>query len=259
MSEPGTDPDEAARIRRNIAVVRDRMSAACERAGRDPESVRLLLATKTVDPAAIRIAIEAGEKLVAENRVQEVRPKFEALEDLDYERHFIGNLQSNKINALVPYVSCIQSLDRLSLARKLQKRLEREGESREVLIQVNTSGEESKFGLAPEEAEGFLREVSRFDALKVKGLMTIGLFTDDVELARPSLRRLRETRDRLRDLNLDGVGMDELSMGMTGDLEVAIEEGSTIVRVGTAIFGKRETSDSFYWPEGGQTPGSPGA
>jgi pyridoxal phosphate enzyme (YggS family) len=255
MTETGVGPDRAEEIRQNISVVRGRMRAACEGSGRDPESVRLLLATKTVDPPAIRVAIEAGEKLVAENRVQEVRPKFEALADLDYERHFIGNLQSNKINALVPYVSCIQSLDRLSLAKKLQKRLEREGERREVLIQVNTSGEESKFGLAPEEAEEFTREVSRFDALEIKGLMTIGLFTDDVELARPSLRRLRETRDRLRELNLDGVGMDELSMGMTGDLEVAIEEGSTIVRVGTAIFGRRETSDSFYWPETGGQPG----
>jgi pyridoxal phosphate enzyme (YggS family) len=255
MTEAGVGPDRAEEIRQNISVVRGRMRAACERSGRDPDSVRLLLATKTVAPPAIRVAIDAGEKLVAENRVQEVRPKFEALADLEYERHFIGNLQSNKINALIPYVSCIQSLDRLSLAKKLQKRLEREGERREVLIQLNTSGEESKFGLAPEEAEEFTREVSRFDALEIKGLMTIGLFTDDVELARPSLRRLRETRDRLRELNLDGVAMNELSMGMTGDLEVAIEEGSTIVRVGTAIFGSRDTSDSFYWPESGNQPG----
>lgn len=251
MSETESEisPGQAERIRQNLAVVRGRMTAACERAGRETDSVRLLLATKTVAPPAIRVAIEAGEKLVAENRVQEVRPKFEALEDLDYERHFIGHLQSNKINALVPYVSCIQSLDRMSLARKLQKRLEREGETREVLIQVNTSGEDSKFGLAPEEVEEFARKVSELDALEVKGLMTIGLFTDDVELARPSLRRLRELRDRIRELGLSGVGMDELSMGMTGDLGVAIEEGSTIVRVGTAIFGQRETTDAYYWPE----------
>ncbi len=250
-TETAVDPSHADRIRANIETVRGRMAAACERAGRAPDSVRLLLATKTVGPEAIRVALEAGEKLVAENRVQEVRPKFEALDDLEYERHFIGHLQSNKINALVPYVSCIQSLDRISLARKLQKRLEREGETREVLIQVNTSGEDSKFGLAPDQLEDFAREVSHLDALKVRGLMTIGLFTDDVELARPSLRRLAELRDRVRELNLDGIEMDELSMGMTGDLEVAIEEGSTIVRVGTAIFGQRETSDSFYWPEQG--------
>lgn len=249
--QPTIDPEVAERIRRNIVAVRGRINSACERSGREPDSVRLLLATKTVGPEAIRVAIESGEDLVAENRVQEVRPKFEALEDLDYERHFIGHLQSNKINALVPYVSCVQSLDRLSLARKLQNKLEREDETREVLIQVNTSGEESKFGLAPEDADEFAREVSRFDRLKVTGLMTIGLFTDDVELARPSLRLLRELRDRIRELNLDRIGMGELSMGMTGDLEVAIEEGSTIVRVGTAIFGQRETSDAYYWPESG--------
>lgn len=248
-SSPKAGHDDADQIRRNINTVLGRIEAACERAGRSPDSVRLLMATKTVPPERVRVAIEAGQKLVAENRVQEVKPKFEALDDLDYERHFIGHLQSNKINALVPYVSCIQSLDRMSLAKKLQKRLEREGETRQVMVQVNTSGEDSKFGLQPDQVEDFMREASRFDALEIRGLMTIGLFTDDWEKARPSLRRLRELRDQIRELNLDRTRMDELSMGMTGDLEVAIEEGSTIVRVGTAIFGTRQTSDSYYWPE----------
>ncbi len=225
-------------IRANIAAVRSRMADACARAGRQPDSVRLLLATKTVEPERIRVAIEAGETLVAENRVQEVRPKFEALSDLEYERHFIGHLQSNKVNALVPYVSCLQTLDRVSLARKLQNRLEREGERLEVLIQVNTSGEETKAGLEPEEVEPFIRTISSFDALKIRGLMTIGLNADP-ETARPSLARLREIADQIRQQDIDGVEMDELSMGMTGDLEVAIEEGSTIVRVGSAIFGSR--------------------
>ena len=185
----------------------------------------------------------AGEKLVAENRAQEGRPKFEALEDLDYERHFIGNLQSNKINALLPYVSCIESLDRLSLARKLNRKLEAEGTSIEVLVQVNTSGEESKFGLEPAEVAGFMKEVSGLETLKVRGLMTIGLNTEDPELARASLRRLRELRDEVRQMNLGSIEMTELSMGMSGDLEVAIEEGSTIIRVGSAIFGSRAASD----------------
>lgn len=237
-------------IRANIELVRERIAAACESAGRAPDEVRLLLATKTVGPEAIRVAIEAGETLVAENRVQEVRPKYEALEGLEYERHFIGNLQSNKINALVPYVSCIQSLDRLSLAKKLQAKLEREGERRDVLLQVNTSREASKFGLDPEDLVSFAEEVGRYDALRIRGLMTIGLFTDDPELARPSLARLRELRDEVRERNFDGVEMKELSMGMSGDLAVAIEEGSTIVRVGTAVFGARQTPDSAYWPEG---------
>lgn len=214
------------------------MAAACERAGREPDSVRLLLATKTVEPARIRVAIEAGETLVAENRVQEVRPKFEALEDLRYERHFIGHLQSNKINALVPYISCLETLDRLSLARKLQNRLAREGETLEVLVQVNTSGEPTKAGLDPDEVEPFIRTIAGLDALKVRGLMTIGLNAEP-EVARPSLASLREIAGRIREENIEGVAMEELSMGMTGDLEVAIEEGSTIVRVGSAIFGSR--------------------
>jgi pyridoxal phosphate enzyme (YggS family) len=229
---------DADQIRANIARVRERMAAACERSGREPDSVRLLLATKTVEPERIRVAIEAGEKLVAENRVQEVRPKFEALEDLEYERHFIGHLQSNKVNALVPYVSCLQTLDRMSLARKLQNRLEREGETLEVLVQVNTSGEETKAGLDPDEVEPFVRTIASLDALKVRGLMTIGLNAEP-EVARPSLAALRQIADRIREANIDRVAMDELSMGMTGDLEVAIEEGSTIVRVGSAIFGAR--------------------
>lgn len=256
--EPGRPGDtgssvEADQIRGNLERVRSRMRTACEAAGRDPSGVRLLLATKTVEPERIRMAIEAGETLVAENRVQEVRPKFEALADLEYERHFIGNLQSNKINALVPYVSCLQSLDRISLANKLQKRLEREDETLDVLLQVNTSREESKFGLDPDDLADFATEVSRLDRLRIKGLMTIGLFTDDPDLARPSLRQLRELRDQVRELNLEGVEMKELSMGMSGDLEIAIEEGATIVRVGTAVFGVRATSDSDYWP--GSAPG----
>ncbi|MBU3690966.1 MAG: YggS family pyridoxal phosphate-dependent enzyme [Solirubrobacterales bacterium] len=226
-------------IRTRLAGVEQRIADAALAAGREPGEVRLLLATKTVGPERIRVAIEAGADLVGENRVQEVRPKYEALEDLEYERHFIGHLQSNKVNALVPYVSCIESLDRLSLADRLQKRLEREGETMEVLIQVNTSGEESKFGIEPDDAVGFTREVAQRDALRVRGLMTIGLFTEDPDVARPSLAALRETADRVRAEGIEGVEMAELSMGMSGDLEVAIAEGATIVRVGSAVFGDR--------------------
>jgi pyridoxal phosphate enzyme (YggS family) len=241
MTDP-LEPEDSAAIRDRLQAVRDRITAATSAAGREPGSVRLLLATKTVPPERIRVAIEAGADLVGENRVQEVRPKYEALTDLDYERHFIGHLQSNKINALVPYVSCIQSLDRLSLANKLQARLEREGETREVLIQVNTSGEESKFGIEPGDAVDFAREVASRDALVVTGLMTIGLFSDDPEVTRPSLITLRETAEAIRQASIDGIEMRELSMGMSGDLDVAIEEGATIVRVGSAVFGERQTS-----------------
>lgn len=237
--EGAVPAEEAELIRTRLAGVEQRIADAALAAGREPGGVRLLLATKTVGPERIRVAIEAGADLVGENRVQEVRPKYEALDDLEYERHFIGHLQSNKVNALVPYVSCIESLDRLSLADRLQKRLEREGETMEVLIQVNTSGEESKFGIEPDDAVGFVREVAQRDALRVRGLMTIGLFTEDPDVARPSLAALRETADRVREEGIDGVEMAELSMGMSGDLEVAIAEGATIVRVGSAVFGER--------------------
>lgn len=240
---PGSVTDqEAELIRQRLTGTKERIEAAARAAGRDPAEVRLLLATKTVPPEKVRVAIEAGADLVGENRVQEVRPKYEALADLEYERHFIGHLQSNKVNALVPYVSCIESLDRLSLADRLQKRLEREGETREVLIQVNTSGEESKFGIDPAGAIEFVREVASRDALRVRGLMTIGLFAEDPEASRPSLRALRDTAERVREEAIAGVEMAELSMGMSGDLEVAIEEGATIVRVGSAVFGERETA-----------------
>ncbi|MFZ9668544.1 MAG: YggS family pyridoxal phosphate-dependent enzyme [Solirubrobacterales bacterium] len=231
--------EEAELIRTRLAEVEGRIARATLDAGREPGQVRLLLATKTVGPERIRVAIEAGADLVGENRVQEVRPKYEALTDLEYERHFIGHLQSNKVNALVPYVSCIESLDRTSLADRLQGRLEREGETMEVLIQVNTTGEESKFGIEPDEAVEFAREIARRDALRVRGLMTIGLFSEDPEVTRPSLSALRETADRVRDAAIEGVEMRELSMGMSGDLEVAIAEGATIVRVGSAVFGDR--------------------
>lgn len=240
---PGSVTDqEAELIRQRLTGTRERIEAAATAAGRDPAEVRLLLATKTVPPEKVRVAIEAGADLVGENRVQEVRPKYEALADLEYERHFIGHLQSNKVNALVPYVSCIESLDRLSLADRLQKRLEREGETREVLIQVNTSGEESKFGIEPAGAIEFVREVASRDALRIRGLMTIGLFAEDPEASRPSLRALRDTAERVREAAIAGVEMAELSMGMSGDLEVAIEEGATIVRVGSAVFGERQTT-----------------
>jgi len=165
QSGTGFDPEL---IRKNIAEVRARIDAACESAGRSPDAVRLLLATKTQPPEPVRVAIEAGETLVAENRVQEVRPKYEALEDLEYERHFIGHLQSNKINALVPYINCLQSLDRMSLARKLQKRLEREDERLDVLLQVNTSREDSKFGLDPAGLADFAAEVSKLSLPKTR-------------------------------------------------------------------------------------------
>ncbi len=234
----------------NIAVIKERIKQACLKSGRAENEVRLLLATKTVDAVRIKIALETGESLIAENKVQEVKEKYEELRLLAHESHFIGHLQTNKIKDILKYgVSCVQSLDRMDLAEKLHDRLTSEGKTMDVLIQVNTSNEESKFGVHPDMAIALIKSVSALDTLHIKGLMTIGLFSTESEKVRECFRVLKKIQKEAIALNISGVEMKELSMGMSGDLEVAIEEGATIVRVGTAIFGKREYPDSYYWNE----------
>lgn len=237
-------------IAENIAVIQGRIEKACNASGRDPGEVKLLLATKTVSAERIKIAFSAGVTLIAENKVQELKEKFEALKDFPHTKHFIGHLQTNKIKDLLKCeVACIESLDRLDLAEKLQQRLEFEDKTIEALIQVNTSFEESKFGVSPEDAVELVKQVSQFDRIKIKGLMTIGLFSDEIERVRKCFRLLKDIQQQIIDLEIPNVEMNELSMGMSGDLETAIEEGATIVRIGTAIFGERIYSDSYYWNE----------
>ncbi|ASZ12897.1 YggS family pyridoxal phosphate-dependent enzyme [Chitinophaga pendula] len=238
------------RIIANIRHTRQRITHACQEGGRDPQTVRLLLATKTVPAATIRIAIEAGERLTGENKVQELRDKDEALAGLPIERHFIGHLQTNKIKEVLRYVTCIQSLDRLQVAQELDKRLQAEGRSLDVFIQVNTSGETSKFGIDPAEAVAFLKMVSAYDTLRIRGLMTIGLLDAEKEKMRPSLTLLRTTRDHLLQEGLAGIHTLQLSMGMSQDLEMAIAEGADIVRVGTAVFGNRIPGKEVWNEEG---------
>nr|WP_315035316.1 YggS family pyridoxal phosphate-dependent enzyme [uncultured Chryseobacterium sp.] len=234
----------------NLEIIRKRIETSCEKSGRDPKDVKLLLATKTVEPERIRIALENGQTLIAENKVQELKEKYNALKDIFHENHFIGHLQTNKIKDILKYdVTCIQSVDRLDLAEKLHQRLSVENKILEVLIQVNTSNEESKFGVAPNEALELTRKVSGFSTLKVKGLMTIGLFSADSEQVRPCFKILKTLQQQIIQENIPNVEMKELSMGMSGDLETAIEEGATIVRVGTAVFGTRIYPDSHYWNE----------
>ena len=233
-------------ILHNLNAVRQRIALACEQSGRNPEEVRLLLATKTVPAEYIRIAIEAGEYLIGENKVQEFRDKHEALSDLSMERHFIGHLQHNKVKDVLKYVSCIQSLDRLSIAQELDKRLQQEGRSLDVFIQVNTSYEDSKFGLQPAEVAGFVKQLRTLDTLQIKGLMTIGLLDVEKEKMRPSLALLRETRTQLITTGVENSNGFKLSMGMSQDLEMAIAEGADIVRVGTAIFGNRVVGKEIW-------------
>jgi len=223
----------------NLKEVHDRIEAACKLSGRNPLDVQLLLATKTVPADKIRIAIEAGENLIGENKMQELRDKDPGLKELNIERHFIGHLQTNKIKYVLKYVSCIQSLDRLNLAQELDKQLQKEGRNLDVFIQVNTSFEESKFGLKPDEVISFIREMNHYGTLKIKGLMTIGLLDVEKEKMQPSLRLLREIRDEIYKAKIEGISELKLSMGMSQDLELAIAEGSNMVRIGTSIFGNR--------------------
>lgn len=233
-------------IQQNLVQIRKRIENACITAERDAKEVTLLLATKTVPPENIKIALESGETVIGENKVQELRDKFEALRPIPHQTYFIGHLQTNKVKEVLKYADCIQSVDRLRLARKLQNRLEYEDKTIEVFLQVNTSGEPSKFGVDPEDALDFALQVRQFDRIRIKGLMTIGLFSAETERVRKCFQGLKTLQKQMLD---KGIPAHELSMGMSGDLETAIAEGSTMVRVGTAIFGERPYPDSYYWNE----------
>jgi len=236
-------------ISRNLKIIHSRINIACEKANRDPQSVRLLLATKTVDAEKILFALKKGETLIGENKVQELTQKCTYVEEMNPEVHFIGHLQTNKIKEVIKWASCIESIDRLELAEKLHQRLTFEKKQINVCIQVNTSYEESKFGVAPENAIALIREVAELDTIRIKGLMTIGLFSAESEKVRKCFKLLKRIQKEAAALNLPNVDLKELSMGMSGDLEIAIEEGATIIRVGTAIFGERIYPDSYYWDE----------
>ena len=234
----------------NIAQIRKRIAEAAIGVDRNPDEVKLLLATKTVSAENIKIAFEAGEHLIGENKAQEIKSKFDDLLNIPHQKHFIGHLQTNKIKELLRYdVTCIQSIDRLDLAEKLQARLAFDKKQIDVFIQVNTSNEKSKFGIAPERAIELTKQVAELPNIHIKGLMTIGLFSAEEAKVRVCFKLLKELQQQIAALNLQGVEMNELSMGMSHDLEFAIEEGSTMVRVGTAIFGKRIYADSYYWNE----------
>jgi PLP dependent protein len=229
-------------ITQAIATVRDRIAAAARRSGRDPNEVALMAVTKTVQPEHIREAYEAGIRVFGENRVQEFAGKTEPLRNLrDAEWHMIGHLQTNKATKACELFSAIDSVDSLRLAEKLNATAAQLGKTLKLLIEVNVGGETAKTGVAPgsAELEELLAAAPRLAHLKFIGLMTVPPFTEDPQLARPYFRRLRELRDEVAERPLPGVNMNVLSMGMSHDFEVAIEEGSMCVRVGTAIFGER--------------------
>ncbi len=220
----------------NLRDVRRRMADACERADRSPDEVRLVAVTKTVDSEVARALIELGVRDVGENRVQEAQQKYEELSGLDIAWHMIGHLQRNKVKYVFRVFEMIHSVDSTRLARAISKRAEFEGREMPALVQVNTSGEESKYGLPAESAVEAIRVMAELPHFRIRGLMTMAPFVDDAETVRPVFVRLRELADEVAGLELEGVEMEHLSMGMTQDFEVAIEEGATLVRVGSALF-----------------------
>ena len=232
-------------IAENIAAVRERVAEAALRAGRRPEEIALMAVTKTHGVERIREAYASGLRLFGENRVQEFAGKAGALSDLDgADWHMIGHLQTNKTGKAAELFSAVDSVDSVKLAEKLDASARSLGKKLSVLIEINVGGEAAKSGAAADSRglEELLLAAPRLEALEFRGLMTVPPFTDDPEEARPYFRKLRELRDAISARRLPGIGMDVLSMGMSHDFAVAIEEGSTCVRVGTAIFGERATA-----------------
>jgi pyridoxal phosphate enzyme (YggS family) len=240
----------------NLVRVRERIAAAARKAGRDPSSVSLLPVSKTFGEDAIRAAVRAGVRRFGENKAQEIRSKYQPLADCGIDWVMIGHLQTNKAKDVARLAAEIQSLDRMELAIALDRRLQQEGRAIDALVQVKTSTEPSKYGLPPEELPAMLRRLAvETPTLRVRGLMTLAINASDQAAVRACFSTLRALRDRMRDEAIDGIELDRLSMGMSGDFEIAIEEGSTEVRIGTAIFGGRVYGDDYYWPEGGAAGG----
>jgi len=227
-------------IAENIEKLSKRIENAAGKAKRDPSEIKLLVVTKTHLVSIIEEALTHGIECIGENRIQEAEEKIPFLKDKIKEFHFIGHLQSNKIKKLMKLdPALIHSIDKLSTARKLNEHLDELQKKQDILVQVNTSAEISKFGIDPQETIPFVREIAKLNNLQIMGLMTIGMFTSDETIIRKCFQTLRRLFEKIKKENIPGVKMKFLSMGMTDDFEIAIEEGANIIRIGSAIFGAR--------------------
>ena len=227
-----------ASIHENLTQVQNRVAAAAERAGRDPEAVRIVAVSKTKSVSLILEAIDAGIAEIGENQLQEAKTKFDQI-DRPLKWHFVGHLQTNKVKGALQIFDLIHSVDSLRLLNVISRRSARLNCQTDVLIQVNTSGESSKYGVQPEQALTFIESALDYSHVRIKGLMTIGPFTSDVNTVRSSFALLRRIQEQVKAQRFQGVDMAYLSMGMTQDFEVAVEEGANVIRIGTAIFGER--------------------
>lgn len=225
-------------IKENLNRIRDKIESATIKSGRKPAEIQLVAVSKTMSPETINQGIAAGITIIGENKVQEAKAKKERVNPVTW--HMVGHLQTNKVKHAVQIFDMIQAVDSYRLAEEINKRCHNENKRMPILVEVNTSGETSKFGCDPDETPELVSKVSELSNLKIEGLMTIGLFTDQMELVRPCFIKLREIFESIKGLKIPGVFMEQLSMGMSADYEVAIEEGATMVRIGTAIFGPRQ-------------------
>ena len=229
-------------IAENIKAVEAKVAAAAERSGRKREDILLLAVSKTKPVEVIRQAVECGLTALGENKVQEIMDKYEPMGE-GVHWHLIGHLQTNKVKYIIDKVDMIHSVESLKLAEEIEKRAAAKELVMDILVEVNVADEESKFGIIPEKAEEFIREISKKEHLRVRGLMTVAPFVENSEENREYFRQMKQLQVDINAKKIDNIEMDVLSMGMTGDYEVAIEEGATIVRVGTGIFGERDYSN----------------
>ncbi len=225
-------------VKDNLLIIEQNIHKALQKSGRTNDNVDIIAVTKTVGIEQINEAIDAGLNKIGENRVQELVKKYDIIgEKVEY--HMIGHLQTNKVKYIIDKVSLIHSLDRLSLAKELNKRAKKSGLTVDALIQVNVAEEKSKYGLKVNQVIPFIEDISKYENIKIKGLMTIAPFVENPEEVRWVFRDLRRLSDIIKDKNYNNVEMEILSMGMTNDYEIAIEEGSNMIRIGTGLFGKR--------------------
>jgi PLP dependent protein len=225
-------------IAENIEKIRTRIAGTCKRIGKNPDEICVIVVTKTILPDKIIETYNTGQKIFGENKVQELLTKIDKVPG-DIQWHMIGHLQKNKVKFIAGFIDIIHSVDSYELALEINKYAEKFNRTIPILIQVNTSGEISKFGIEPDKTIELVEEISVLKNVKIIGLMTIGMFSEDPEIVRPCFKLLRNLKEDIIKSNIENVEMNHLSMGMTNDFEVAIEEGATMIRIGTAVFGDR--------------------
>ena len=223
-------------VKNNLETINEKIKKAALKVNRNPEEIKLVAVTKTATIEQIKEAISTGVNIIGENKVQEAKEKYQIL-TTDIEWHLVGHLQTNKVKYAIEIFDLIHSVDGIKLAKEIDRRSLQFGMITNVLVEVNVSGEETKYGIKPEEVEPFLKGISEFSRIRVRGLMTIAPIVEDKEEVRLYFRKLRELSKEIKKKNIKNIRMDYLSMGMTEDFEVAIEEGANMVRIGRGIFG----------------------